>query len=370
MREAHLLYFCIALIKQKGIDTMQVLSDDNSNKLANLSFLCAIFVVLIHIWSPTPVGSVAWWLYAMTSMRNIAVPSFFLMSGFFLAGHIGESDWWKNEKKRIKSLLVPYVVWSALWLLFLLARQLLDNVLQNQWLFCGTRTIINAHSVLGFDLFRHPQLATLWYVRSLIIFVFISPLLMWALKKNLWLVLSLAAIKTALYRGEASGTCFYLVDRMFSFGFIFYFLLGMAIRKDMIPIPRKNYTVSVGIVAVVFWLFMKVTCVAGGNEPLPRIVRFALGRLDTINTMLWMYFIWMIIPAKKLPQVFVNTSFAIYLVHWFVLVGLWQHYVSREPHNVAELLLAIIIGVGGTVLVVVFMKKFMPRISAFLFGGR
>ena len=351
---------------------MQVLTPETSNKLANMSFLCAIFVVIIHVWTPTPVGSVAWWLYAATSMRCIAVPFFFLMSGYLLAGHVGEPGWWKQENtKRIKSLVVPYVIWSLLWLLFLLVMQLLDNVIHERWFLSGTRMIMSAHSVLGFDLFRHPQLPTLWYVRSLIIFVFVSPLLMWALKKNLWIVLGLSAIKVMLYRGEASGTCFYLVDRMFSFGFIFYFLIGMAIRKGMVPIPRKNHSVAVGIIACIICFLIHMIYAAHGEiEALPRGVRFVLGRLYTINTMLWMYFIWMVMPAKRLPQVLTGTSFAIYLVHWFVLVGVWQHFVNRAPRNVVELLMAIVVGVGGTLLVVVLMKKVMPRISPFLFGGR
>jgi len=352
---------------------MQAIKPETSHKLANMSFLCATFVIIIHVWQPEPVGSVAWWLYSLTSCRSIAVPFFFLMSGYLLAGHIGEDDWWRRENlKRIKTLLVPYVCWSVIWSFFLIARQTVDNIYHDDWILRGYRSIASEHTFLGLELFTHPQLATLWYVRSLLIFVFCSPILIWALKRNTWLVLGLSFIKLLLYRGESFGTWYYLVDRMFSFGFLFYFLLGMALRKGLVPTFKKNYTIVAGALAVILWALIYGTraFVFEDIATLPRIVRFAYGRLGTIETMLWMYFIWMIIPTRQLPKIFANTSFAIYLVHWFVLVGVWQRYMYCAPRSSLELIMSSSVGILGTLTIVIAMKKIAPKISSVLFGGR
>lgn len=350
---------------------MQDLIPRTSSKLANMGFLCSIFVVIIHIWSPSEVSSPAWWFYSATSMRSIAVPFFFLMSGYLLAGHIGEPDWWKRENlKRVRSLVVPYVAWGLLWLLFLLLLKFTGNVIHDRWCLTGFRSLLCSHKFMGFDLFSHPQLPTLWYVRSLIIFVFLSPIFMWALNKHLWLVMSLALVKLFLYRGECSGTCYYLIDRMFSFGFIFYFLLGMALRKSLIKIQRKNYTLLVGLSAITIWCIIHFTYASGETIQSPRILRFIFGRLHTLDTMLWMYFIWIIMPSKKLPQLFANTSFGIYLVHWFILDGLWQPYILGRCHTIMDLILSFCVGVGGSLVFVITLKTLFPKTAALLFGGR
>ena len=46
--------------------------------------------------------------FAEPGIGQCAVPFFFIASGFFLAGHMCETDWWNREcKKRVRMLLVP-----------------------------------------------------------------------------------------------------------------------------------------------------------------------------------------------------------------------------------------------------------------------
>ena len=44
-----------------------------------MGFVCSLLVVLIHIWHPKT-GSASWWIYELTSFREIAVPYFFVAS--------------------------------------------------------------------------------------------------------------------------------------------------------------------------------------------------------------------------------------------------------------------------------------------------
>lgn len=90
-----------------------------SYKLANLGFVCAILVVFIHIIHPVyEKFNPTWWVctFLQGSISCIAVPFFFVASGYFFAGHLGEEGWWrKGLRKRIGTLLVPYFLWNALF---------------------------------------------------------------------------------------------------------------------------------------------------------------------------------------------------------------------------------------------------------------
>lgn len=63
-----------------------------SAKMVNMSFVCAALVVSTHVGSPTPVGSFPWFFIEPLHeiLGDMAVPYFFMASGFFLAGHMGE----------------------------------------------------------------------------------------------------------------------------------------------------------------------------------------------------------------------------------------------------------------------------------------
>ena len=84
-----------------------------SNKIANMGFVCACLVVLIH--SPM-FGNVGFVTYLLKNfLVRIAVPAFFMISGFLLARHCGEEGWYCREVcKRVKTLLVPLWCWCLI----------------------------------------------------------------------------------------------------------------------------------------------------------------------------------------------------------------------------------------------------------------
>lgn len=91
----------------QAVPTMLPVGKALSAKMANMSFVCAVLVVFMHVGSLVPAGSFPWFFIEPFHeiLGDMAVPYFFMASGFFLAGHMEEPEWYPWEmKKRFRSL--------------------------------------------------------------------------------------------------------------------------------------------------------------------------------------------------------------------------------------------------------------------------
>ena len=84
-----------------------------SNKIYNMSFVCACLVVSIHITHPVtgPSKILDQMLYG--GIAQIAVPVFFCISGYLIAPKILLGNWKQEVFKRIKTLLFPFLLWGG-----------------------------------------------------------------------------------------------------------------------------------------------------------------------------------------------------------------------------------------------------------------
>ncbi len=92
-----------------------------SYKFANMAFICSVLVIGQHVMREHSIGSASWYIFQFfdCGLSRIAVPFFFLASGFFLSKHINEIGWYKNAvTKRIRTLILPFLVWNILWFFF------------------------------------------------------------------------------------------------------------------------------------------------------------------------------------------------------------------------------------------------------------
>ena len=336
---------------------MQVVNAEISNKLANMSFVCSLLVVLVHIWHPK-VGSASWWIYELTSFREIAVPFFFCASGYLMAGHIGESDWWRKEfSKRVRSLIVPYFVWSLLWkgrpgmlgpsISHPVSRMLVD------W--------VNLYTLFGWNPFLPPDPEHLWYLRSLVLVVAASPILVRFLKWKPYMVLGIALLNVFFYRGNTYDTWGYLIDRTFACGFLFYFLLGVALRQEYIKIRFSVKPVFTFMFAILLWLIFHALAVtaAGKSVQLP---------LTQLSTLVWLYGFWQIMPSVSWPKGLTSLAFPIYLSHWtFVILFVNTFFSNATP---LTLIIKATVAVAGSLIVAYGLREIFRGNSKFLFGGR
>ena len=151
-----------------------------------LRFPLIIMVVAIHLISDKltlPQWGAPNWLYIYVSeflshsLPRIAVPMFFFISGYYA---FYKKDWsqrsiWTVElKKRVKTLLIPYLLWNSIYLVILLAKTQV-----------GLRLGVGASD--PFYITSFTQLLSyywgdvivypLWYIRDLMVLCALGPIL-------------------------------------------------------------------------------------------------------------------------------------------------------------------------------------------------
>lgn len=99
------------------------MKDRFSTTLDILKVIMSVLVITIHFTLPchdTTYHSMQ--LYVRTVICGVAVPTFFCISGFLFFRKIKEWDWiiyGQKIKRRINSLLIPYICWNLLSLFFI-----------------------------------------------------------------------------------------------------------------------------------------------------------------------------------------------------------------------------------------------------------
>ena len=159
-----------------------------SKKLAFLSFLGIVMVVFIHASVP---GGEAFYSYLLMTtvikvVTSIFKPLFFAISGFLFFQNVdGLETIGTKLKKRFFTLLIPYVLTNFLAYCAIGVLKMLP----------ATAKFVNASVYLGHNgdlawnqlpmrLFITPYMFHLWFVKTLIVVLLLTPLLFFCLRKN------------------------------------------------------------------------------------------------------------------------------------------------------------------------------------------
>lgn len=163
---------------------MIILSQKQSNNINLLKGISILLVLFIHanIKDTIPClddkSALGMWTQVVTRILvDNAVPMFFLVSGFlfFLKPGCIVEKW----KKRIKTLLVPYILWC---LVGFLIPFVLQEILGLVHLFSGTslKKIADFEATDYIKIFWDirdgaPILSTMWFLRDLIVIIMLTP---------------------------------------------------------------------------------------------------------------------------------------------------------------------------------------------------
>ena len=269
------------------------ISDRASDRISNLSVLCVLLVIVQHI----PIGPL--FTDHIGIFTGLAVPVFFVISGFFFASHAESSSWWRDGlRKRVHTLLIPYLIANVLW-------YLADSALSG-------RTIgIHGFCVgLGLDLRARPADGPLWYMRGLMIFMVLAGPLYGLIRRARGMAVSVVLILLlgAMTCRQVATTDSEGLAEFLKYGFnvqgLFCFTVGMVIRRyEMkIKVPSTGHFLLL-LLAV---LSLAVYFVGGFR---------GIDGLMVVAMMAVAYLLWVVMPHVGAHNVFQRNLFAIYLYH-------------------------------------------------------
>ena len=154
-----------------------------SNKIRNINFILIIMIVFLHAYNLPkgyPENSILYVIeqFFTNGVARVAVPLFFIISGYLFFINISKFTigiYMKKIKKRLNSLVIPFLVWSLISVI----------LVTNVSLFGYNFGRINIQSISDFFniLIIKPIPFQLWFIRDLFIIILLSPLLYIILKK-------------------------------------------------------------------------------------------------------------------------------------------------------------------------------------------
>jgi fucose 4-O-acetylase-like acetyltransferase len=313
-------------------------------------------VVMIHVPIPSMVGSYAWFLSEILSygICLISVPFFFVISGYFLGRSVphGQTmNWWKRAmKKRIISLFVPYLIFNVLFWLF-----------HHEW--TGMVSISEfIFSILG-NPFKYPVLGPMWYVRTLLLYVVISPLILKYINNSGGVIGAyLIGVVYYLLIGNDVGEKipFSFFKYSFSLPNLFYFVFGVyASKHKVISLTRRHAYLFLGVAILIL---LGKTYLHFNGMSSSNIWRMVFCPMALIA-------FWKLCPDFRVSRFMMSLSFPIYLIHYFLLTYMLD--LGFRVNSAYSFIFFYLFLLCLTIIVSLLLKKYLPAsLLKVLFGGR
>ena len=337
------------------------ISADTSRTFATMSFVSACMIVYLHTGQVGPYDSA--WVRLLHEVLNalcrVAIPWFFFAAGFFLARHIGEDGWWKREVlKRIRTLLIPFWFWGAvIWSVHILVAFLIKRIGvvyhgtdAMEWLSWG-----GIVCVAGLD--PHGNVPTMWFIRTLFLFVCLSPLI--AKFKRVFVVLSFGAYAVFSALSHKMGEHgVYMLEYLISLRGLLYFSLGLIAfdRGRNIAIGGRCFVIFSGV------------CLLIGNISYP-----CCGVFDVLMVPGLLLGVFELCRYIKLPKDLLSMSFPIYVMHAtvaFCCSGVYSIVLGSHKTDFLFCTIKFVVVLLISILLARVARSICPNLSKLVYGGR
>ena len=353
----------------------------DSEKIRAIGFLCALMVVAIHCtsipkdwWDGTldmPKWIIALQALGSDTVARLAVPWFFVISGFFLVKNLDIPEctefaervreiflWWKKSiVKRLLTLGVPYLLWNLIYYIFKLAT--------------GKYGFDMVHCIAqltGYNPYEVPACGQFWYVRCLIVYVVFAPVFLLLFGKR---HIGFATIGTLLTCWFAGWGLPIQYMQFTDFQYIIYFGCGiyLGMRKE-VKVPMKRALAVVAVLLFILSVFGVVYGTVARNRPMAGLCT----KLMIVSGLpsLWVAGGKILALTARWKNLY-GLAFFVYALHvmlasvtYKITVGL----MSPVMYQSVGYLLKIAVGILGSLIVGRILARFTPRALNILCGGR
>ena len=310
-------------------------------------------------------------LLGANGLCRIAVPWFFVASGFFLAGRAGEPSWYSNAvRKRVRTLLVPFAIWAIIGLLF---HWLMWYGIQKAGYVCGVQNpmgngiLPGLIGALGFDPSKI-NIGPIWYLRMLFALILVSPVICWATLRFGCAVSFVLLIGYGVYDTVVHFSDFW--EYVISLRGIAYFSVGVALRFGVFGralgavfscSPAITILSAISLSANVCSRYYDAVLIENMSDFVMVPVLIALA--------------WRSFASIRLPIWCTANAFALYVMHGIFLslsialiaaIGLRPYMDTSITTAVVRMSLSILL----STLIAQILKRILPALAAVLFGGR
>lgn len=298
---------------------------------------------------------------------RMAVPTLFLISGYLFFQGLGVwswNKWFSKIKKRIKSLLIPYVIWNLIaFFVFYSFQCIKQGEMVNIINYLNEQGYLHIlwNSSSGWMPIDFP----LWYIRDLMVIILITPLIYLYVKKT--------GLIGVLFLGVIHLLGFNLPH--LGWGAPFFFSLGCYLQmknKDLFESLCPFRIVSYIITA---FLLLIIT-VAWGRYPINGYLHSALMIVGSIAMIQFVGTIAIKVNnINNIAEKYSGASFFIFALHALVIKvidHLLQH-TFNEPNQMIILMgyfAKSIIAVFMCIIVYFCIKKASPSLLNVLIGNR
>lgn len=281
---------------------------------------------------------------------DIAVPYFFLISGyfFFKRNYYISSEYMTMIEKKSNTLLLPFVLWNVVGLL---------------WLLVFKPDLVGATPTEWFrNLAISQWYGALWYVRDLMIMMLFAPLYQWSLiskdKYRQWL---LFVICLGLFLWWRPVDC----DLLSTEGCFFFFIGGIVSSHE--KWIEYKFCIAQYLILLIFWLCLYLF---GIHESLFWYKAHILVGV----VILWQSLQMVQCKSESFFMSIAPMAFFVYVTHFYIIKGMKVATASIWPENSCVALFAFLIYPIITFMVLVgagiIWKRYFPKSFSIATGGR
>lgn len=303
---------------------------------------------------------------------RIAVPLFFLISGYlFFAKKWNMRIYKEKLKRRVHSLLIPYLLFNLIGLIIIGAFQLIVPEMIS-----GNYKTVPEYGLIDFllafwkmDKMNIPFVAPLWFIRNLMVVMLLSPLIYWGIKKlgGWFVLLFLISWYVNFYTFAIPGTMC-----------LAFFSLGGWLRisgKNMVEviIPYRKYSF---IIYPILLLIGALTPVNSLLDIMTDNAAILCGIVASVGVASWgvEHYSW------KIPVLFTSATFFVYAAHVPYIGQFIKILLKFIPKSIPFMefdviawlmhLIVPIIFISLLIMIYHLLKKIFPHFTSLLVGER